>query len=105
MSIFVFLIQLSLLFLTISAHVTVFSSFLTVDFDDALFSYAMSVITVFDGKSFLTSAISAAAAAAVGGRRKGEMASTNEAGVERPVQSVPEFGGCGISATNDPVTT
>ena len=53
-----------------------------------------------------SSAISAAAAAAVGGRRKGEMASTNEAAVERPVQSVPEFGGCrGISATNPAITT
>ena len=50
-------------------------------------------------------AIGAAAAAVVGGRGKGEMASPNKAGVERPVQSVPEFGGCGISATNDPVTT
>ena len=50
-------------------------------------------------------AIGTVAAPAVGGRHKGEMASTHKAGVERPLQSVPEFGGCGPSATNDPVTT
>ena len=50
------------------------------------------------------SAIRTAAAAAVGGRGKGEMAAPNEAAVERPVQMVPEFGGCGKSTTNDPVT-
>ena len=51
------------------------------------------------------SAVGAAAAAAVGGRGKGEMAAPNEAGVERPVQIVPEFGGCGKLTTNPPVTT
>ena len=51
------------------------------------------------------SAIGTAAAAVVGGRGKGEMASRNEAGVERPVQIVPEFVGCGKSATKDPITT
>ena len=50
------------------------------------------------------SAIRAAAALLVGGRGKGEMAVMNEGGVERPVQMVPEFGGCGKSATNPPVT-